>query len=76
MINKHPNVNQYKSIYFADIKSQLQNMLLIFDVNKMQRKKSAQIQTHTKIVKDNSTIIESIKNNIQNDIKKHIKFNY
>jgi hypothetical protein len=69
-------VNQYKSIYFADIKSQLQNMLLIFDVNKMQRKKSAQIQTHTKIVKDNSTIIESIKNNIQNDIKKHIKFNY
>lgn len=66
-INKQPKVNQYKSINLDDIKSQVQYKLLIFVIKKMQRKYKVQIQTHIKIVKDNNTIIESIKNIIQKD---------
>ncbi len=69
IINKHPKVNQYKSIYLADIKSQVQNKLFSLVINNIHIKKRVHIQIQTNKVKDNKTITESIKNNIQNEIK-------
>lgn len=73
-INKQPNVNQYKSIYLAEIKSQVQYILFIFVLNKIHKKYNVQIHTHINIVKDNNTIIESIKKIIQNDNIKPILY--
>lgn len=66
-INKHPNVNQYRSIYFADIKSQVQYILLIFVIYIIEIKYKVHIHKQINIVKENKTITESIKNNIQKD---------
>lgn len=67
IINKHPNVNQYKSIYFADIKSQVQYVLLIFVIYIIETKYKVHIHKQINIVKENKTIIESIKKSIQKD---------
>lgn len=60
---------------FDAVKSHVQYTLFNFETNKKDEKKSALIQMQTKHVKDNKTIIASIKKIIQNDNKKAILFN-
>lgn len=70
-----PIVNQYASTNFDAVKSHVQYTLFNFETNKNDEKKRALIQIQTKHVKDNKTIIASIKKIIQNDNKKAILFN-
>ena len=65
--NKVPIVNQYISIYLDDANSHVIYILLILAINRRYKQNKLDIHIHIKIVKENNTIAESNKNNIQKD---------